>query len=254
MDVLVFGGTSEGRRLVEWLAMRGSCDIVACTATAYGASLIAQGPRVRTLEGPLTDGQKDRLMEEHDFVCIVDATHPYARHISQSVAALGRRHGVDVVRVIREALPGGDGSWTSVADASEAARLLAGTEGNILLTTGSKDLAAFTELIPGFAERLYVRVLPVVSSLERTHELGIPTSHVIAMQGPFSEQMNRVLIDELDIAHLVTKESGPAGGFDEKVRAARACGIDLVVIERPEDEPGLLLSEAQQLLEDRYGL
>jgi precorrin-6x reductase len=158
------------------------------------------------------------------------------------------------VRVIREALLGGDGSWTSVADASEAARLLAGTEGNILLTTGSKDLAAFTELIPGFAERLYVRVLPVVSSLERTHELGIPTSHVIAMQGPFSEQMNRVLIDELDIAHLVTKESGTAGGFDEKVRAAQACGIDLVVIERPEDEPGLLLSEAQQLLEDRYGL
>lgn len=254
MDVLVFGGTSEGRRLVEWLAARETCDIVACTATAYGASLLAQGPRVRALEGPLTTEQKDQLMEEHSFVCIVDATHPYARHISRSVAALGERHGVDVIRVIREEAPGGDGLWTGVADASEAARLLAGTEGNILLTTGSKDLATFVELIPDYAERLYVRVLPVVSSLERTRELGIPTSHVIAMQGPFSEQMNRALIGELRIAHLVTKESGSAGGFDEKVRAARSCGIDLVVIERPEDEPGLLLSEAQQLLEDRYGL
>ena len=254
MDVLVFGGTSEGRRLVEWLAMRGSCDVVACTATAYGASLIAQGPRVQALEGPLTDEQKDQLMAEHDFACIVDATHPYARHISQSVAALGKRHGVDVVRVIREGASEGDVQWTGVADATEAARLLAGTEGNILLTTGSKDLATLTELVPDFVERLYVRVLPVVSSLERTHELGIPTSHVIAMQGPFSERMNRALIDELDIAHLVTKESGPAGGFDEKVRAAQACGIDLMVIERPEDESGLLLAEAQQLLEDRYGL
>lgn len=254
MDVLVFGGTSEGRHLVEWLAARGTCDVVACTATAYGASLIARGPHVQTLEGPLATEQKDQLMEEHDFVCIVDATHPYARHISESVANLGERHGVDVVRVVREGARGADGLWTGVADASEAAHLLAGTVGNVLLTTGSKDLATFTGLIPDYAERLYVRVLPVVSSLERTRELGIPASHVIAMQGPFSEQMNRALIEELGIVHLVTKESGPTGGFDEKVRAARSCGVDLVVIERPEEGPGLLLSEAQHLLEERYGL
>lgn len=254
MDVLVFGGTSEGRELVEWLAARGTCNVVACTATAYGASLLSRGPRVQALEGPLSSEEKDRLMEGHAFVCIVDATHPYARHISQSVAALGARHGVDVVRVVRDGARGGDGPWTGVADATEAARLLAGTEGNILLTTGSKDLATFTELVPGFEERLYVRVLPVVASLERTQELGIPTSHVIAMQGPFSEQLNRALIKELGITHLVTKESGTAGGFDEKVQAALSCGASVVVIERPAEEPGLLLSEVRQLLEDRYGL
>ena len=252
MEVLVFGGTAEGRQLVEWLAGRASCDVVACTATSYGASLLACGPRVQVLEGPLSDADKRRLMEAHRFACIVDATHPYAQHISQSVADLGRRHDVEVVRVVREGA--GEGPWTTVADAREAARLLAGTEGNILLTTGSKDLPAFTEGIPGYAERLYVRVLPVTASLERTQELGIPASHVIAMQGPFSEQLNRALIEELGIAHLVTKQSGATGGFDEKVRAAQACGIDLLVIERPRQEEGLLLPEAEAYLEERYGL
>lgn len=252
MEVLVFGGTVEGRLLVEWLAERGTCDVVACTATAYGASLLPETDHVSVVQGPLSEEEKSRLMEGHAFRCVVDATHPYARHISQSVRELATGYGIDVIRVIRDA--GEEGSWTSVADAEEAAHLLADTSGNILLTTGSKDLATYVDAIPDYRERLFVRVLPVASVLERTSELGIPASRVVAMQGPFSQALNEALIRELGIAHLVTKESGPSGGFDEKVRAARACGVELVVIERPPEEGGLLLGEAEALLEERYGL
>ena len=252
MEVLVFGGTSEGRRLVEWLDARGSCRVFACAATAYGASLLEGSSRVETLEGPLSAADKQRLMEGHDFACIVDATHPYALHISDSVAELARIYGKDVVRIVRDGGP--DAAWLSVADAGEAARHLAQTEGNILLTTGSKDLGAFVSTIPDYEQRLYVRILPVAASLARTVELGIPASRVIAMQGPFSERLNAALIEECDIEHLVTKRSGAAGGFEEKVRAAQACGIELVVIERPREECGVSLEEAKVLLEERYGL
>lgn len=251
-EVLVFGGTSEGRELVEWLDARGTCRIVACTATSYGADLLAGGARVTTVEGPLDGPAKQRLVETHDFCCIVDATHPYAEHISQSVRALGESSSLEVVRVVR----GGnrEGTWTSVCDAYAAARHLAQTTGPILLTTGSKDLATFVNGIPDATQRLYVRVLPLTSSIERACELGLPASHVIAMQGPFSERLNEALIRDLDIAHLVTKQSGNAGGFDEKLAAAQACGVELVVIERPHEESGLTLAATKTYLEERYGL
>ena len=252
MEVLVFGGTSEGRALVEWLDARGRAEVVACTATSYGASLLAGGTHVSIVEGPLSARQKEELVRGHDFACIVDATHPYALHISDSIAAMGRAHGLDVVRIVRDEAAD-DGGWTSVASVADAGRHLATTSGNILLTTGSKDLAAFADAL-GDLGRLYVRVLPVAASLERTASVGVPASHVIAMQGPFSQELNEVLIREFDIAHLVTKQSGAAGGFDEKARAARACGIELVVVERPRRESGLTLLAAEELLEGRYGL
>ena len=263
VEVLVFGGTTEGRLLVEWLDARGTCDIVVCTATAYGAVLVAGGRRVHTLTGPLSADDKHRLLEAHDFACIVDATHPYAQHISESVADLARERSLELVRIVRE--EGADTAadqdatsdtapWISVASPAAAARHLAATTGNILLTTGSNDLDTFVRAIPDFTERLYVRILPVERSLARTVAAGIPPRHVVAMQGPFSTQLNVALIRELAIEHLVTKRSGRAGGFDEKLAAAQACGIELVVVERPCAEEGVSLDEAKRRLEMRYGL
>ena len=252
MDVLVFGGTSEGRRLVEWLDARGKARVVACTATSYGASLLMGSKQVTLLEGPLSSEQKRCLMEQHDFACIVDATHPYALHISDSIVQLGDAYGVDVVRIVRE--DAREGTWTGVPDAAAAAHHLTHATGNILLTTGSKDLATYAEVLGQDVQRLYVRVLPVAGSLALVAKAGIATSHVIAMQGPFSQGLNEALIHEFDIEHLVTKQSGSAGGFEEKARAAQDCGIELIVIERPRKESGYTLEAAEALLEERYGL
>lgn len=251
-DILVFGGTAEGRLLVEWLDARDTCNIVACTATEYGASLLFGGTHVTALQGPLSPEAKQRLMREHDFACIVDATHPFALHISESIRALADEYDVDLVRIDRENEEA-DG-WTSVEDIDQAARHLAGTQGNILLTTGSKDLATFAAALPDFAERLYVRILPVPDSLEAARSLGIPTDHIIAMQGPFSTELNCALIREFAIATMVTKESGATGGFGEKVQAAQECGIELVVVRRPLQAEGLFLEDAKKELEQRYGL
>lgn len=250
--VLVFGGTTEGRELVEWLAGRGGADVVYCSATPYGGTLVREGPHVRAIGRPLPEQEIEGLLAQEGFACVVDATHPFATSISASVREAAGAFGAPLVRVVREGVP--EGPWRLAADADEAARIVDGLPGRVLLTTGSKELASFARGVRDFAARAYVRVLPVAASLERTSELGLAASHVVAMQGPFSEALNRALIRELGIGVVVTKASGASGGFWEKVRAARAEGCELVVIDRPTHEEGLGLAEAERLLAERFGV
>ena len=77
------------------------------------------------------------------------------------------------------------------------------------------------------------RVLPGLESVQLCYDAGLTGKQIIAMQGPFSEQMNRTIIGEYGISALVMKESGKTGGADEKLRAAKAAGISCYVIRRP---------------------
>ena len=65
---------------------------------------------------------------------------------------------------------------------------------------------------------------------------GFEGDHLTAMQGPYTEEMNTALLHHVQADFLITKESGNAGGFEEKVRAAVKTGTTLVVVERPEEE------------------
>ena len=251
MEILVFGGTSEGRELAEWLSARGTCDVVACSATEYGGELVSGLPHVDARIGALDDDAKERLVLEHDFACIIDATHPFAAHVTASIEHLATSHGIPLVRIVRAEQS--YGSAMVVEDVAQAAHVLSGMPGNILLTTGSKDLATFVSAIPDFTERLFARVLPVADSVAHARELGIPASHLVAMQGPFSTEFNEALMRELSINVMVTKASGAAGGFAEKIAAAHRCGVSVVVIGRPRIEEGFSLDEAKRELEVRYG-
>ena len=122
MEVLVFGGTAEGRELVEWLSSLDACDIVSCTATEYGGELVDGLERVTSLVGPLDAEAKERLVAEHDFTCIVDATHPYATHVTESIATLATAHGLPRLRLLRDGFV--DGPFKLVADVDEAAQAL----------------------------------------------------------------------------------------------------------------------------------
>ena len=93
-------------------------------------------------------------------------------------------------------------------------------------------LSGFSGLDP---ERLYPRVLPVEESLLACRRAGVPTKNIIAMHGPFSQKLNEAILEQYRIRWMVTKDGGSAGGFGEKVSAARNTGISLVVIGRPED-------------------
>ena len=228
MRAVLFSGTSDGRTLSRLLSERG-WEMTVCVATDYGREEQAREPGIRTLTGPLSSEEKLRLLSGADL-CI-DATHPYATHITSSVKNACAASGTPYVRLLREQSEIRNAVF--VSDASGAAAWLAPREGNILLTTGAKELAAFSSLAP---ERLFVRVIPTHEALSACEALGIPHRNIIAMQGPFSQQLNEALLRQFSIRFLVTKDGGPAGGFPEKAAAARTCGVQLVVLHRPEED------------------
>lgn len=188
------------------------------------------------------------------FDVVVDATHPYAAEASANIRAAAGHLGICYLRLLRPATidaalpePGSDTSGrppashvVEVPDAAAAVRFLAGTEGPILLTTGSKDLPTFAAL-PDFATRLYARVLPDAAAVARARELGFPPAHLICMQGPFPREMNVATLRMVGARWMVTKDAGRPGGMPEKIAAAREAGVDLVVIARP-PEPGTTYS------------
>jgi precorrin-2 dehydrogenase/sirohydrochlorin ferrochelatase/precorrin-6A/cobalt-precorrin-6A reductase len=124
---------------------------------------------------------------------------------------------------------------------------LDGTTGRALLTTGSKELAAFTAA-RGFAERFYARVLPSAEIVRHCRELGFPGGRLICMQGPFSREMNAATLRMTGAEYLVTKDTGARGGLPEKLEAAAELGVTVVLISRPATETGLTLEAATEVL------
>lgn len=227
--IVVFSGTTEGRRLSSRLAAEGAA-VTVCVATGYGAAEQGAAPGLTVHTGRMEAGEMAALLA--GAALCVDATHPYARQASENIRAACRRAGVPCLRLLRPASPLPPGALAA-PDAPAAARLLEGTEGGVLLTTGTKELPAFVGL--GGA-RLYPRVLPTHEALDACAAAGIPARNIIAMQGPFTQALNEALLYQYGARWFVTKDGGAPGGFAEKAAAARAAGAQLVVIRRPEAE------------------
>lgn len=249
--VLIYAGTTEGRELAEKLSNEG-IPCVCCVATEYGSMVMradeAHSPLIEVRQGRLTAPEMAGLEESGEFLAVVDATHPFAEDVTDNIRKskeMVSGHGLQLpfLRLLRDAgdpLP--DGSFL-YETAKECADALAHTEGKILLTTGSKELGTFCR-DEGLRGRIVARVLPGRESVAACYEAGLSGSQIIAMQGPFSEEMNRAIFHQYHIEQLVTKESGRAGGTDEKIRAAGHEGIPCHVIRRPgEREEGKSLSE-----------
>ena len=104
------------------------------------------------------------------------------------------------------------------------------TTGNILLTIGSKNIGMFRVLD---ISRLVARVLPVKESIDACENAGLKAHQIIAMKGRMSKACNKALLQEYNIMHLVTKDSGEAGGMTEKVNAALELGLAVHILNRP---------------------
>ena len=227
MKIVIFSGTTEGRLLSRLLAEKGA-DVTVCVATEYGCEEQGEAPGITVLTGRKTVEEMTSLLRGSDLC--VDATHPYAAAVTENIRRACGLAGVPCRRLLRDRSADTDALVVDSAEA--AAKLMADREGNILLATGMKELSAFAGISPA---RLYPRVLPTGDSIAACERAGIPHRNIIAMQGPFSAELNEALIRQFHIAYLVTKDGGKAGGFQEKVQAAENTGIELVLIRRPEE-------------------
>lgn len=229
--ILLLAGTSEGRRKAVSLARTG-LPLMAAVATPHGAELLRHDFQGEIHCGPLDREAMGRLIALRGITRLVDATHPFAEEVSANALAAAAEACIPYERLEREELARREGpGLKSVSSHGKAAALAAAGTGMIFLTVGSRRLEEYTRLID--PRRLVARILPLSSSLEKCLAQGLSPANIVAMQGPFDEQINRLLFARYGASLVISKESGPAGGTTEKVLAARALGIPLILISRP---------------------
>lgn len=281
----IFGGATEGRLLAE-ACEQMEVPVVVSVTTEHGRGLLGESPFLTVHVGHMEEDKMRRWIEENGLTDVIDATHPFAREASANIRRACRAAGASYRRLARagcdmaeremgqtgredgqdgrekgqSSREGGEGAGSLcwVDSVESAARVLAKElsahpERKALLTTGSKELFHFAG-IAGAEERLYARVLPLAEGIAACTRIGLKGSHILAMQGPFSYEMNLAMLRAAGASYLVTKESGRAGGFQEKLDAAFKLGCQVIVVKRPKEEgQGESLEELTAWVRRTYG-
>lgn len=263
-SILIFGGTTEGRILAEY-CHENKISAWVSVATEYGKMVLPESRYLHIQKSPMNAGEMEQFIRQENIQLVFDATHPYATEVSKNILTACEGTKTKRIRVVRKNSADMGGPCETEAEemrrthepenvirvgsVKEAVLYLNSRQGNVLVTTGSKELSLFTAL-DSFEERIYARVLPFESVISACEQMGIRGKHLIGMQGPFSVEMNQAMINEYHIQYLVTKEAGNVGGYPEKIRAAQNCGIKVIVVGLPGKEEGIAVEEAKNVLKN----
>ncbi len=245
--ILVFAGTAEGREISEYLA-KNAITLTVATATEYGAVMLPKSSNIKILKGRLAKEEIANLTKDYDL--IIDATHPFAKEVSLNIAEGCKKE--KLMRIIRK--ENGYNNTEIFESIEQACNYLKSTKGNILVTTGSKELLPYTT-ISDYANRVFVRMLPTTDAIQKCEELGFSPKNLICMLGPFSEEINIAMLKHTKAKYIVTKETGNTGGVEEKISAANKLNVQVILIGRPiKNEEGITLEDAKKVLMERLNI
>ncbi len=248
--ILVLAGTSDARELALQIKLAGYELLTTVVTESAAKSMTEAGLPVQV--GRLTAEDFGELVRSKHVKAIVDASHPYAEEASKNAMAGAKQAEVPYIRYERESQSyHNHPKVTIVADYAQAAELAAEKRGVIMLTTGSKTLQVFAKRLLGMPDvQLVARMLPRTDNMQKCEELGLEQKNIVAMQGPFSKELNRALYDHYKVTLMITKESGKVGAVDEKLEAALEMGIETIVIARPAIAYGVQFSEFADVIEE----
>lgn len=245
--ILVLSGTRDGRGIVRLLKNNGF-TVLATAVTDYGSELSKGAGADYVASGELDDEEMAGLIRRHNCTAVIDATHPFAAEASKNAMSACEELGVRYLRYEREpATIPKNPLVHHVGNIGEAAKVASHLGKVIFYTAGSRGLELFLKQIK--RKRVVVRVIPAEEVIKKCLDLGISTGDIIAMQGPFSTELNRAMMEECGADVMVTKESGKVGGIEEKVRSALSLNIAVVVIERPKLNYPSVVSEEKDVIE-----
>ncbi|WP_394236654.1 precorrin-6A reductase [Niallia oryzisoli] len=245
--ILFLAGTSDARELALEIQKAGLRVLATVVTESAAKSLEEAG--VPAQVGRLTSADMTALIKEKGFQAVVDASHPFAEEASKNALQGAKEADVPYIRYERESQRFRHPNLTVVSDYAEAARLAARIKGVIMLTTGSKTLEVFAKELVGLPNtRMIVRMLPRIDNMEKCAALGVEQKDIVAIQGPFSKELNIALYRQYGVTLMITKESGKVGSVDEKVAAALECGIETIMIARPKVNYSTMFSSFDQII------
>ncbi|MEK5448825.1 precorrin-6A reductase [Paenibacillus sp. FSL R7-0331] len=231
--ILMLCGTGDARELAVLLAGRGLPLTASVVTESAAERLTAAG--ISTITGRLDREGMGLLLQDRGYRAVVDASHPFALEAHANAMQAAAALGLPYFRYERPGLSFAAHPRLVIVHSYEEAALAAKKiKGSVMLTTGGKTLEIFAGQLLGDPEiRLTVRLLPCLDNMEKCLSLGIEQRNVIAMQGPFSREMNEALFRQYGTQVMITKESGAEGSVEEKLRAALDMGLYVILIVRP---------------------
>ena len=214
--ILVFGGTTEGRKAVEVLEEAGTTYFYS-TKTGEQDITLHHGQRI---DGALDEEAMLAFCREQGIRLIVDAAHPFASQLHQTIAQVSETLDIPAIRYER-IYPERDPEITWIDDYSQIPHDIH----SLLATTGVQSIA---KLKPLEAEgiRIFYRILNRESSMALALKQGAGEEQLCYYENP------KDIPVEADA--ILLKESGLSGGFPEKVEAAQERGMRIIALKRPE--------------------
>ena len=213
--ILVFGGTTEGRKAAEVLEEAGS-PYYYSTKTGEQELTLHHGT---IISGAMDAEAMQAFCREHDIRLIIDAAHPFAAQLHETITATCSKLEIPVIRYER-IYPPRDPDITWIDDYSQIPTDIS----SLLATTGVQSISKLKPLEAQGIE-VYYRILPRESSIALAKTQGASDEQLC-----FYEDSNQITVDA---DAILLKESGLSGGFTEKVEAAREKGMRVIAIKRP---------------------
>ena len=237
MKILLLGGTKDSINIIKFIKKNFDAFILTTTTTEYGAKLAKDGGSDATIARPLPKNELIDIITKESYEILIDATHPFAEHITQTSVSIAKELKIPYLRFERP-ITNMENIDTShiqyVKSFVEAGELIANefNEGNVLHFAGANTMADIVKNVS--IDRFYPRILKVEKSIEKCRELTISQDHIIPMTGAASTEENIQLIEKYDAIVMITKESGEIGGVIDKIQAANEKDIAVIMIQRPE--------------------
>lgn len=233
-------GTSDAGKIINELSSEESINILATATTRHGVDLALSSGAHEVLEGRFDFDELAGIIKENDIELLIDATHPFASEATRNAIIASETLKVDYIRFERPISEFPDSKLLYKCPSFEEAvgqiLQILDQEKNIpsriFHLAGVNTLHYLTESIS--QDIIVARVLPSLYSVKKCLELGIPHGNIVAMEGTFSRDFNRILMEEFEIGVVLTKESGQSGGTMSKIQAALDLDIPVVIVIRPE--------------------
>ena len=236
MKVFLLGGTKDSINLIKHIKENYTSYILTTTTTEYGSKLAKEGGSDDTIARPLLKEEIIEILKEEKFDILIDATHPFAEHITQTSTSIAKELKIPYIRFERPTINFeniGTKNILPVNTFDDAGKLIEKKfkTGNVLHFAGANTMKHITKYVS--VERFYPRILKVPSSIEKCEKLGIDKNHIIPMTGVASCEENIELIEKYNASVMITKESGEIGGIIDKIDAANKKDISVILIQRP---------------------
>lgn len=244
--ILVLGGTSDSLEICDRINKYKNLPYILSVTTSYGEDLARKYAK-NVITGKLAKEDMINFIEQNNINKIIDATHPYAIEVSKNAIQCATELNIDYIRYERKSLIDSINYENKyIVNSIEDACKIAREKGrNIFIGTGSKNLPQIVDFIPD--RNLIVRVLPTSDVILSCENLGLNADNIIAMKGPFNQSINEEFYKRYDIDIVITKESGTAGGFLEKVNACEALKIPVVIIAREKINYPIVVNDIDEL-------